>query len=413
MGLLTLDLPETDGLTDRQLLDRYVGKRDESAFALVVERHGGLVRRVARGILADEHAVDEVAQDVFLVLSRKAALIPWQESVGSWLAAAAYRLAHKRRCAAARRRDREQASLVEAGPAGDPLARLEARELQGAVDDELNNLPARYRAPLVLCYLEGRTNRQAADELGWPAGSIARRLARGREILQRRLVLRGFVVAGVVCLLAGLLYSLAPSRESSDDVRPLMALFKDADFESRLARLADGQEAGDADMLTLARQTAGLAEELSRRVPGWAGQAGLMRDSALELAAAIEVSDLQATTRAATKLRSTCVQCHQQVQADRLDGGTALQSRPDRSMVLTFHANTRSPDRQRATGSSLRSLALPARQLPLLAVTVRDCVAAFPPIGETEASGTVELARVSHPGERRSRPPGLPASTMT
>ena len=236
MAVLAVDLPDIDAVSDRQLLERYVRDREEAAFAELVDRHTDLVRRVCRGILVDDHASDEVFQDTFLLLARKAAVIPWQQSVGSWLAAVAYRLAHKSRCVSARRRDREQSCVADEHAEICPLTDLAERELHGVLDDELKSLPRHYRAPLELCYLEGKTNRQAADELGWPAGSMARRLAKARTILQRKLIQRGFVVAGVLFLVAGLLLPLF-RNQSGGEVRSMMGRFgKDQDFETALAQ---------------------------------------------------------------------------------------------------------------------------------------------------------------------------------
>src|SRR5438309_1160259 len=60
-----------------------------------------------------------------------------------------------------------------------------------ALDDELHKLPEKNRQPLLLCYLEGLTQEEAAEQLGWPRGTLKRRLERGRELLKNRLVRRG------------------------------------------------------------------------------------------------------------------------------------------------------------------------------------------------------------------------------
>jgi RNA polymerase sigma factor (sigma-70 family) len=135
------------------------------------------------------HAADDAFQATFLVLVRKARVIARPELLGNWLYGVAYRVAVK-----ARVQRRSAKRIRKAGPAtalGDPLSEVTQRELRSILDAELNHLPEKYRAPLVLCYLEGKTNQQAAHMLGWPTGSISARLARARELLRRRLVSHG------------------------------------------------------------------------------------------------------------------------------------------------------------------------------------------------------------------------------
>jgi RNA polymerase sigma-70 factor (ECF subfamily) len=175
-------------LTDGQLLARFADRRDEDAFAALVERHGRLVLGVCRRLLDGAQDVEDAFQGTFLVLARKAGAVRKCESVGSWLYGVAYRVAARARAEAARRRARER----QAGDmAADPVAEPAWRELRPVLDEELRQLPAKYRMPLVLCYLEGKTHEEAARELGWPAGSMSRRLGRARELLRGRLVRRG------------------------------------------------------------------------------------------------------------------------------------------------------------------------------------------------------------------------------
>jgi RNA polymerase sigma factor (sigma-70 family) len=173
---------------DRQLLQRFVAGRDQEAFAALVRRHGPLVLGVCRRVLGDAHDAEDVFQATFLVLARKAGSIRQPEALPGWLYGVAYRLALKARGAAARRRLLEK--KVAVNPAAEP-ADLTWTELRAALDDELQRLPARHRVPLVLCYLEGKTQDEAARQLGWPRGTLKRRLERGRELLAARLSRRG------------------------------------------------------------------------------------------------------------------------------------------------------------------------------------------------------------------------------
>jgi RNA polymerase sigma factor (sigma-70 family) len=186
--------------TDAQLLKRFASQQDQAAFAVLVKRHGPMVLRMCRRILHDIHDADDAFQATFLILVRKASLIARPELLSNWLYGVAYRVAVKALAKAARRSKYERRAPVMT--LVDPMADVTERELCAVLDAELSHLPDEYRAPLVLCYLEGKTNVQAARMLGWPTGSMSRRLTRARELLRKRLVRRGLVLsAGVFTLL--------------------------------------------------------------------------------------------------------------------------------------------------------------------------------------------------------------------
>jgi RNA polymerase sigma factor (sigma-70 family) len=186
---LCADLAETDG----RLLERFQVQQDAEAFAALMRRHGPLVFGVCRRVLGNAHEAEDVFQATFLLLVRKITSIRKQTSVASWLARVSYRLALAAKIRAERRRVREQvvASREEVAMS-DPAS----REWWAVLDEELNRLPEKYHAPLVLCYLQGKTGEEAARELGWPRGTVAGRLARARDLLRARLGRRG-VVLGV------------------------------------------------------------------------------------------------------------------------------------------------------------------------------------------------------------------------
>jgi RNA polymerase sigma factor (sigma-70 family) len=174
-----------DDATDRQLLRRFVRERDEVAFAVLVKRYGPMVLGVCRRVLAHTEEAEDAFQATFLVLVRRAASITQPELLGNWLYGVAYRIARKARAQTARRAQQERPA--PAMTMTDPLMETAWRELHATLDEELQQLPPKYRAPLVLCYLEGLSNKEAARRLGWPIGSISYRLARGRELLRGRL----------------------------------------------------------------------------------------------------------------------------------------------------------------------------------------------------------------------------------
>jgi RNA polymerase sigma factor (sigma-70 family) len=182
---------------DAELLRRFVARREEAAFAALVDRHGPMVLGVCRRVLGDDHEADDAFQATFFVLVRRAAAIRKQTSLASWLHGVALRVAVRARAAVSRRRahERQGVDMLPDKGEGASLPVEPAASLRPLLDEELARLPEKYRAPLVLCYLEGKTHAQAAQELGWPTGSMSRRLARGRELLRQRLVQRGVTLS--------------------------------------------------------------------------------------------------------------------------------------------------------------------------------------------------------------------------
>jgi RNA polymerase sigma factor (sigma-70 family) len=185
---------------DPQLLERFLRRRDEDAFAALVRRHGPMVLAVCRRLLTDTHDAEDAFQAVFLVLARKASSLGRPEHLGNWLYGVAYRTALKARSHAAHRRLREQ-PLIDV-PITGGVADLVWRELRPALDEELERLPEKYRTPIVLCYLEGVSKRDAARRLGWPEGTLSTRLHRAREILRGRLTRRGLALSAGVIVVA-------------------------------------------------------------------------------------------------------------------------------------------------------------------------------------------------------------------
>lgn len=188
-GLFARLGPPADGDPgDDQLLTKFVSSRDEEAFQQIVRRHGPMVHGVCRRVLRNEADADDAFQAVFLVLVRKAGTVRPGDMLGNWLYGVAVNVARKGREVLARRRTQElvgDVAQVESSANG---------ELRDAIDQELTQLPASYRAAVVACDLEGRTRKEAAGQLGWSEGTVASRLARARAILADRLTRRGVVV---------------------------------------------------------------------------------------------------------------------------------------------------------------------------------------------------------------------------
>jgi RNA polymerase sigma factor (sigma-70 family) len=194
------------GRSDAELLARFLATRDpaaEAAFAALVCRHGPMVLKVCRQLLGDEHIVEDAFQATFLVLARKARSLRHPEALGRWLYGAAVRAARKARSIEhreARRARRLDPGNLEraAGEDRPPDVGLIRRETNERLHRELGRLPEKYRAPVILCHLEGLTHEEAARRLGWPVGTVGVRLMRARELLRQRLVRRGVAPAAAV-----------------------------------------------------------------------------------------------------------------------------------------------------------------------------------------------------------------------
>jgi C-terminal peptidase prc len=190
--------------TDGQLLEAFAARTDQAAFEEIVRRHGPMVLGVCRRILGDAHDAEDAFQAAFLVLVRNAPRIRKREAVGCWLHGVACRTAAHARTARARRRAHERKVAAVSVP--EPSTSAGWDDLRPVLDEEVNALPQRYRAPVVLCYLEGLTYEEAAARLGCPLGTVAVRLARARDRLRARLAHRG------VTLSAGLVAAVLSER---------------------------------------------------------------------------------------------------------------------------------------------------------------------------------------------------------
>ncbi len=248
----------TDQATDRQLLERFTAYRDEAAFEELLRRHGPMVLGVCRRLLAEPHDADDVFQATFLVFIHKAASVRKATSLGSWLYGVAYRLALKARAGAARRRahERRRADMRHADATSEPSW----DDVRPLLDEELVRLPERLREPLVLCYLRGMTNAEAARELGRPAGSMSKDLAHGREMLRRRLAQRGVILssAALTLLVARKAGATVPTALSEATLGAGMAVVSGAGLVGLVsARVAGLVQWGVRDML-LAKYTLAL-----------------------------------------------------------------------------------------------------------------------------------------------------------
>jgi RNA polymerase sigma factor (sigma-70 family) len=201
----------TSGLSDAQLLARFLSARDEVSFAALVRRHGPMVLAVCRRVLHDFHHAEDAFQATFLVLATKASSVLKRESLGSWLHSVAYHTALAAARADARRQARERRA--------ENMDNLPSPEREGPssldwrphLDRELNRLSERYRKVVILCDLEGASQKEAARTLGVPPGTVSSRLTRARALLARRLSARGITLSSAA--LAGLIAADATSAQ--------------------------------------------------------------------------------------------------------------------------------------------------------------------------------------------------------
>jgi RNA polymerase sigma factor (sigma-70 family) len=201
MQQLQLRLDREEGaVTDGWLLERFLSTREEDAFAVLVRRHGPMVLGVCRRILGNPHDAEDAFQATFLVLVRKAASIVPRDRVGNWLYGVAYRTALEARVRINRRRAKEK--QVEDLPHPQQVEKEAVwQELRLLLDRELTRLPEKFRAPVVLCDLEGRSRQEAARQLRLPEGTLSSRLATARKTLARRLSRYGPALSGGVLAL--------------------------------------------------------------------------------------------------------------------------------------------------------------------------------------------------------------------
>jgi RNA polymerase sigma factor (sigma-70 family) len=205
------------GLADGQLLERYLATGDQTAFEALIDRHGPMVLGLCRRMLRDPRDIEDAFQATFLVLVRTGRAIRDRSLVSTWLYRVAYRVARQVRTDTLRRRSCEIHIAQLEVPVDHETSDME--ELGPLVDQELNRLPEKYRAPLVLCYLHGRTHDQAAEVLRCPVGTVRSRLARGRDLLKKRLTRRGYAPAHAIVGPGPFL----PARLLTEAVPPAMA----------------------------------------------------------------------------------------------------------------------------------------------------------------------------------------------
>ncbi len=239
-------------LPDGELLERYVADRCEIAFEALVRRHGPMVLGVCRRLLTSPSDAEDAFQATFLVLVRKAPSVLPREKVANWLYGVAYRAAQKARATTVRRRAREK--QVRTLPELPSVADGFWQDVIPLLDQELSRLPEKYRLPLVLCELEGRSRTEAAKQLNWPEGTVAGRLARGRALLARKLARHGVPMSG------GVLTAVLAQNELSAGVPVTLV----AATGKIAAAVASGQAVAGVVSDKVTRLSTGVLQAMSR-----------------------------------------------------------------------------------------------------------------------------------------------------
>jgi RNA polymerase sigma factor (sigma-70 family) len=181
---------------DHVLLRQFTEQGEQPAFTELVRRHEPAVMAVTTRVLGDPHKAQDAAQSTFMILSRRASTLDGRAPLSGWLYKVAYHLALRYQTAEMRRRrvERDAANRRTTLTESEIVKQIEKEELLWVLSEELQRLPEKYRAPLALCYFQGRTHAEAAREIGLPRGSIAKRIGQGLERLRERLLDRGFLM---------------------------------------------------------------------------------------------------------------------------------------------------------------------------------------------------------------------------
>jgi RNA polymerase sigma factor (sigma-70 family) len=184
---------DTGDRTDGQLLERFATQQEEAAFVALLQRHGPLVWGLCRSVLHDVHDAEDAFQATFLVLVRKAGSIGNPESLASWLYGVAYRIAVRAKAQSAHRHSHERQGIAMEPAA--PEEHPNWQEMAPLLHEELQRLPEKYRTPIVLCYFQGKSRGEVAQQLGWTEGAVKGMLERARDLLRSRLLRRGLVLS--------------------------------------------------------------------------------------------------------------------------------------------------------------------------------------------------------------------------
>ncbi len=364
-------------VSDAELLARFTAERDEAAeiaFAALVGRHGPMVFRVCRQIVGDRHTAEDAFQATFLILARRAGSIHGPELLAHWLHGVAFRTAREARMREYRRQRRECTIAIAKAGLGEPVDRtgrpdhsLVCREEFEALHQEVSRLPERYRAPVVLCDLEGLSYQAAALRLGCPVGTIGVRLRRARERLRARMARRGLAPTASV-----LTAILAPADPRSACPPPVLV-------ESTI-KAAMGFAANSAAPAGLATtQAIALTERILRTMAFSRFKAATHLTLAVGIAAAVAWLARPHTAPA----KPAALAGEAQLLAGQPPPGKAASA--ERAPLQPPAAAAPASDASAKTVADRASVATPKVREPLPALTLPDQVFAGAPAARAEA----------------------------
>jgi len=269
--------------TDAELVAAYASWGDETAFGEIVSRHGAMVYRVCLGLLGDPHDAEDCSQATFVVLARKGRSLSRSERLESWLYGVARHISLRAaRNRGVRARREEAASMIRRTAADQSAASTDAG-LRDLVYRELGSLTGAQRQAVILRYLEGRSEREAAEIAGCPQGTLACRASRGLARLRARLAKRGRALA--VAPLVGVLETEAQAAVPA-------ALLPSLAAASKLAATGAAAGAGAGGVLAMAEGAMKMMFwakiKIAAAVLGAAGLAGAGLPLALSAVGAAE-----------------------------------------------------------------------------------------------------------------------------
>ncbi len=224
--------------SDEQLLDAFLSRRNEDAFAVLMRRHGPMVLHVCRRVLGQQQDAEDAFQAVFVLLARNAAGLRKKTALAGFLHGTAYRIALTAKRSAARRRKHEGSlrALTQPRSPVDPTDELSWREVRTLLDEEIARLPEKYRSVFVLYHLENLSREETGRRLGLPDATVAKRLAEARKRLGRRLARRGVELTAI----------LAASTLAAQSASALPAGLMTTTIQAALATAAGDSLAGIA-----------------------------------------------------------------------------------------------------------------------------------------------------------------------
>ena len=234
--------------TDAELLARFEQGRDRCAFAELVRRHGEMVRATTRRVLRCREDSDDAFQVTFFALARAAGRLRNKAALAGWLHKTAYRAAReiqnynvRQQTKVERMKERVVQSQIQTGENDHPSLKVANEELMNILDEEVNRLPEDLQIAIVLCELEGLTQKEASKQLDVAPSTVAERISKARKLLCNRMLRRGVTLS-----LSGFAACVTASNESSMAMTSALV----ADTTAKATLFAAGKSAAEIGVAT-------------------------------------------------------------------------------------------------------------------------------------------------------------------